>query len=102
MAEELSRLRRVSSYPMDSDWVFASPTMRGKQPYWHDNLMKRYIRPIAQKEMHRVSERAGKSAMRSSDRNNFRFQPRRRFFIKMKNRFSKRFKWRKRTGCPQL
>lgn len=32
---------------MDSDWVFASPTMRGKQPYWPDNLMKRYIRPVA-------------------------------------------------------
>ena len=32
---------------MDDDWVFASPTMRGKQPYWPDNLMKRYVKPIA-------------------------------------------------------
>jgi site-specific recombinase XerD len=32
---------------MDSDWVFASPTMQGKQPYWPDNLMKRYIKPAA-------------------------------------------------------
>jgi len=32
---------------MDSDYVFASPTMRGTQPYWPDNLMKRYIRPVA-------------------------------------------------------
>jgi integrase len=47
MAEDLLRWRRVSPYPMNSDWVFASPTMRGKQPYWPDNLMKRYIRPIA-------------------------------------------------------
>jgi hypothetical protein len=31
-------------YPMDSDWVFASPTMQGKQPYWQDNLMMRYIK----------------------------------------------------------
>ena len=35
--------------PMPSDWVFGSPTMRGKQPYWPDNLMKRYIRPVAKK-----------------------------------------------------
>jgi site-specific recombinase XerD len=34
---------------MDSDYVFASPTMKGKQPYWPDNLMKRYIKPVAHK-----------------------------------------------------
>jgi hypothetical protein len=28
-------------YPMDGDWVFANPRMKGKQPYWPDNLMKR-------------------------------------------------------------
>ena len=32
---------------MDSDYVFASPTMKGKQPYWPDNLMNRYIKPVA-------------------------------------------------------
>jgi len=47
MAEDLLRWRRISPYPMPHDWVFASPTMRGKQPYWPDNLMKRYIRPVA-------------------------------------------------------
>jgi len=49
MAEDLLRWQRMSPYPMPSDWVFASPTMRGKQPYWPDNLMKRYIRPVARK-----------------------------------------------------
>ncbi len=34
---------------MDDDWVFASPAKKGKQPYWPDNLMKRYIKPVAQK-----------------------------------------------------
>ena len=34
---------------MPSDLVFASPTTTGKQPYWPDNLMKRYIRPVARK-----------------------------------------------------
>jgi integrase len=47
MAEDLLRWRRISPYPMPHDWVFASPTMKGKQPYWPDNLMKRYIRPVA-------------------------------------------------------
>jgi integrase len=49
MAEDLLRWQRISPYPMPSDWVFASPTMNGKQPYWPDNLMKRYIRPVARK-----------------------------------------------------
>ena len=34
---------------MQDDWVFASPTMKGEQPYWPDNLMKRYIKPAAKK-----------------------------------------------------
>ena len=34
---------------MDGDRVFASPRMKGKQPYWADNLMKRYMRPVAHK-----------------------------------------------------
>jgi site-specific recombinase XerD len=34
---------------MDEDWAFASPTMKGKQPYWPDNLMKRYIKSVARK-----------------------------------------------------
>jgi integrase len=49
MAEDLLRWQRMSPYPTPSDWVFASPTMKGKQPYWPDNLMKRYIRPVARK-----------------------------------------------------
>jgi integrase len=42
MAEDLLRWRRQSAYPLDDDYVFASETMRGKQPYW-----KRHIRPVA-------------------------------------------------------
>ena len=47
MAEDLLRWRKTCAYPMESDWVFASPTMKGKQPYWPDNLMKRHIKPAA-------------------------------------------------------
>ena len=49
MAEDLQRWRRQSPYPMADDWVFASPSMKGKQPYWPDNLMKRYIKPVARR-----------------------------------------------------
>jgi integrase len=47
MAEDLLRCRRQSTYASDDDYVFASETMRGKQPYWPDNLMKRHIKPVA-------------------------------------------------------
>ncbi len=47
MAEDLLRWRRQSEYASDDDYVFASETMKGKQPYWPDNLMKRHIRPVA-------------------------------------------------------
>jgi hypothetical protein len=39
--------RRQSVYASDDHYVFASETMRGKQPYWPDNLMKRHIQPVA-------------------------------------------------------
>ena len=32
---------------MADDCFLASPTMRGAQPYWPDNLMKRHIRLVA-------------------------------------------------------
>jgi integrase len=47
MAEDLLSWRRQSIYSSNDDYVFASETMRGKQPYWPDNLMKRHIRPVA-------------------------------------------------------
>jgi integrase len=47
MAEDLLSWRRQSIYSSNDDYIFASETMRGKQPYWPDNLMKRHIRPVA-------------------------------------------------------
>jgi integrase len=47
MAEDLLRWRRQSDFASDDDYVFASETMKGKLPYWPDNLMKRHIRPVA-------------------------------------------------------
>jgi hypothetical protein len=36
----------LSAHPTD-DYIFVSETMKGEQPYWPDNLMKRYIKPVA-------------------------------------------------------
>jgi integrase len=47
MADDLQRWRRQSACPMEDDYIFASETMKGKQPYWPDNLMKRHILPVA-------------------------------------------------------
>jgi integrase len=38
-----------SPYNQLEDWVFASPRMHGKQPYWPENLLQRYIRPAAKR-----------------------------------------------------
>jgi integrase len=53
MAEDILRWRRQSTYTSDDDHVFANETMRGKQPYWPDNLMKRDIRPVATNGTHK-------------------------------------------------
>ncbi len=58
LAEDLLRWRRISPYPMPGDRIFASPFTQGKQPYWPDNLMKRYIRPAARnrhQQKHRLA-----------------------------------------------
>jgi integrase len=45
LAEVLLLLRRRSIYPMDDDWVFASPASKGALPYWSFSLFRVYIRP---------------------------------------------------------
>ena len=45
LAEVLLMWRRQSAYPMDDDWVFASPASKGKLPYWSFSIFRVYIRP---------------------------------------------------------
>ena len=47
MAEDLWRWREITPYKKQEDWIFASPRMRGTQPYWPDSLLRRHIRPAA-------------------------------------------------------
>jgi site-specific recombinase XerD len=47
MAEDLLIWRSQSIYSSKDDNVFVSETIKRKQPYWPDNLMKRHIQPVA-------------------------------------------------------
>ncbi len=47
LVEELLAWRQETPYAADSDYVFASPKMRGKQPYWMSRIMQHYIKPAA-------------------------------------------------------
>ena len=45
LADTLAEWRRRTPYPMESDWVFASPFTNGKRPYWPDSALKDHIQP---------------------------------------------------------
>jgi integrase len=45
--EELLRWRAHTPYAADEDYVFASPKMKGEQPYWMSRIMQHFIRPAA-------------------------------------------------------
>lgn len=47
MIVELLAWRAETMYAKDDDFVFASPVMKGKQPYWPEGMMKNHIRPAA-------------------------------------------------------
>ena len=48
-AESLWAWRRLSPYPSPGDWVFASPDMKGRQPYWPGTLWRYYGKPALQR-----------------------------------------------------
>ena len=49
LAQSLLGWRLMSPFNGEHDWVFASPEMGGKQPYWPENLMRRHICPAAKR-----------------------------------------------------
>ena len=44
----LKAWRTKTPYPMEDDWVFASPYTEGQRPYWPESAMVDYVRPAAQ------------------------------------------------------
>jgi integrase len=49
LAHSLLDWRCLSPFNQQTDWVFASPEMKGEQPYWPENLVRRHIRPAAKR-----------------------------------------------------
>ena len=41
--------RRTCRYDKSDDWVFASRRHRGRTPFWGQAILRRYIRPVAQR-----------------------------------------------------
>jgi integrase len=57
LAESLLKLKLSGLYNRDTDWVFASVTMKGKQPLWPETLWRRYGRPAVKAA--EISKRVG-------------------------------------------
>ena len=47
LASELWSWKQDCGYRQPSDWLFASPHSRGRNPYWPDIVLSRVIRPAA-------------------------------------------------------
>ena len=47
--EELGKWRELCRYNKSGDWVFASRRHRGRKPIWGQAILRKYIRPAAQK-----------------------------------------------------
>lgn len=49
LASALFDWRGICPYNQDSDFVFGSPDMNGTQPYWPDSMLRKIIRPAAER-----------------------------------------------------
>jgi integrase len=49
IADALTQWRKRSTYIKPDDWVFASKRYRGRRPYWGQAILRKYIRPVAQR-----------------------------------------------------
>jgi integrase len=47
--EALAKWKEVSQYIGTDDWVFASRRHRGRKPIWGQVILRKYIRPVAQR-----------------------------------------------------
>jgi hypothetical protein len=49
LADALIECRGSCPYNQDSDFVFGSPEMKGKQPFWPDTLQHKILKPAARR-----------------------------------------------------
>ncbi len=47
LADALSDWRKQCAYTKPDDWVFASWRYRGRRPYWGQAILRKYVRPVA-------------------------------------------------------
>jgi integrase len=47
LAAALQAWRQQARYSGPEDWVFASPSVNGRRPYWGQQIMRKVIRPIS-------------------------------------------------------
>jgi integrase len=47
LATALSKFRQQTPYDKDEDFVFASPTLNGKQPLWGQTMNEKFVKPAA-------------------------------------------------------
>lgn len=64
LAEVLFAWRSRCAYNQPEDWVFASPAVKGKQPYWPSSIYRVYLKP-ALKELG-ITEPVGWHTLRHS------------------------------------
>ena len=64
VTDALARWRERTLYKEPTDWVFPSPKMGGKQPFWQDSLMRKVIWPAAKRAG--ISKRIGWHTFRRS------------------------------------
>jgi integrase len=55
-AESLFAWRQSCAYPAPHDWVFASPAMHGKQPYWPGTQWRDYGKPALKRPDYQARE----------------------------------------------
>jgi integrase len=49
LADALMQWRKRCTFIKPEDWIFASKRYRGRRPYWGQAILRRYIRPAAQR-----------------------------------------------------
>jgi integrase len=49
LAEALLHWKRGARYTQPEDWVFASKRFRGRRPIWGQAVLRKFIRPVAQR-----------------------------------------------------
>jgi len=49
VADALLAWRKQSPYTKPEDWIFASRRHRGRHPFWGQAILRKYVRPVAEK-----------------------------------------------------